>query len=50
MTYSEINTDPDLNDWIAQGIQELEQSLEHHADFDQYLANHKEEPQWTSST
>ncbi len=51
MIYDEANTDRDLSDWIAQGICDLEESLAHHANFDQYLAtNHKEEPQWTSST
>jgi len=45
MTYTEINTDLDLDDWIAQGIRELERMLAHHADFNQYLLN-KEEP-WT---
>ena len=51
MTYDEVNTDRDLIDWIAQGIRDLEESLEHHAEFALYLlATHKEEPQWTSST
>ncbi len=52
MIYDEVNTDRDLSDWIAQGIRDLEESLAHHADFDTYLlaTDHKEGPQWTSST
>jgi len=45
--YDEANTDRDLTDWIARGILEIEQSLAHHADFDTYLATHKEDT-WKS--